>query len=297
MMLTITPLFIDASYVSTGRDTQENPDTISDIPAANYDVAGYAKLTENDNFIFYWQEDRDVLVIHDKRNGYTWKTGLDIDPTYTKAEQSSLCKDLKRQYNNDQITYEEFESGCAVPVDTITGTTSGPLMANSLLYFEYFSKGASDSVYQNNTVYSSYLKSTLYKVTSTLQMLNGDENTYRFTVYAQNLGVDKDLDLNIIVDMTLSEDGFVLNLRNEDLSGTALPYLSSIGLATFLGAVGGIDAVFYTTPKVDTVLGDYDYTEVQRDMVDGYSFVPDGSGALIRFLDNSVSLSKYNAYV
>ncbi|MDD3123605.1 MAG: DUF5696 domain-containing protein, partial [Candidatus Izemoplasmatales bacterium] len=297
LFLTITPLIAQASYVSTGRDTQENPATITDIPSADYDALGYAKLSENDNFTFYWQEQRDVLVVYDKRNGYTWKSGLDVDTNSSRTAQSSTCKDLKRDYNNDVITYDEFEQGCAVTVDQITGTTTGPLLANSLLYFEYFSKGASDSVYQINTVYSSYLKSTLYKVSSTLQKVNNNNNTWRFTISSTGLGVDKDLDLQIVAYLNLSEEGFQLVVNNEDLSGTALPYLSSIGLATYLGAVGGINYEFSTTEKTLNDLGDYDYTEVQADMVDGYSFVPDGSGALIRFLNNSVSLSKYQAYV
>jgi len=298
LFLATAPLLVQASYVSTGRDTQENPRTITDIPSEDYDALGYAKLTENTNFIFYWQEDRDVLVITDKRNGYTWKTGLDIDATNSKADQATICKDLRREYNIDSITYEEFEAGCAVSVDQMTGTTSGPLQANSLLYFEYFSKGGSDSVYSTTTVYSSYLKTMLYTVTSTMQKVNNDDSLWQFTVNAANLGVNADLTLTIIATMTLSDEGFQIQINDSDISGTALPYLSSIGLATYLGAVGGIDYVFTTSPKPDVDgVGDYEVTEVQREMVGGYSFVPDGAGALIRFRDNSVSLSRYQAYV
>ncbi len=297
LFLLMTPLVANASYVSTGRDTQENPETISDIAQEDYDALGYAKLTENVNYVFYWQEDRDVLVIYDKRNGYTWKTGLDVDPAVDRADQSTICKSVKGDYNDDDITYEEFEETCAISIDQITGTTTGPLLGNSLLNFDYYSKGGSDTVYQINTVYSSYLKTTLYRISSTLQQVNNDDNTWKFTVAASELGVDEDLDLTIEAYMYLSEEGFELEIKNEDVYGTALPYLSSISLATFLGAVGGIDYEFSTTPKDGENLGDYDYIEIQRDMVDGYSFVPDGSGALIRFLDNSVSLSKYQAYV
>ncbi|MBU1144670.1 MAG: hypothetical protein KJ971_02275 [Firmicutes bacterium] len=297
LFLSITPLVAQANYVSTGRDTQENPETLTNILPADYDQAGYAKLSENDIYTFYWQEARDVLVIYDKRNGYTWKTGLDIDPNASRTEQSTVCKNLRNDYNDDLITYDEFEEGCQISVDSITGTTTGPLVANSLLFFEYFSKGANDSFYQTNAVYSSYLKTSLYKMTSTMQQVNGDETHWKFTVYAENLGVDKTLDLRIIADLYLSVDGFQIQIANENLSGTALPYLSSIGIASYLGAVGGIDYVFTTTPKTIDENGDYDYVESQRDMVDGYSFVPDGSGALIRFRDNSVSLSRYQAYV
>lgn len=297
LFLASAPLLVQASYVSTGRDTQENPQTITDIPQTDYDALGYAKLTENTNYVFYWQEARDVLVVHDKRNGYTWKTGLDVDANNSRADQATICKNLKRSYNNDAITYEEFEEGCAVSVDRITGTTTGPLQGNSLLYFEYYSKGGSDSVYTTNQVYSAYLKSTLYKVTSTLQNIDGDSAKWRFTMFAEELGVDRDLNLTIVATMTLTEEGFQIEIKSDDVSGTARSYLSSIGLAAYLGAVGGIDYVFSTTPKTLEDNGDYDYVEQQREMVDGYSFVPDGPGALIRFRDNSVSLSKYSAYV
>lgn len=297
LFLSITPLIAQASYVSTGRDTQENPDTLTPIPMEDYDALGYAKLTENTNYIYYWQEDRDVLVIYDKRNGYTWKTGLDMDNSVTKNDQTDACKTLKRNYNNDNITYEEFEQGCAITLNSLNGTTTGPLLANSLLYFEYFSKGGNDTVYTTNTVYSSYLKTALYKVTSTLQKVNNNNSTWRFTVSASKLGVDKNLDLQIVVDMTLDVEGFQLSIASDGITGTALPYLSNIGLATFLGASGGMDYVYTTTPKTDLEVGDYEITDVQQDMEDGYSFVPDGSGALIRFRDNSVSLSKYSAYV
>ncbi|MGD9909218.1 MAG: DUF5696 domain-containing protein [Candidatus Izemoplasmatales bacterium] len=297
LFVLITPILANASYVSTGRDTQENPETITDIPVEDYDALGYTKLQENTNYIFYWQEARDVLVIHDKRNGYTWKTGLDVDAADNESDQSSACKTLKRNYNNDAITYEEFDDACSLTIDSITDTTTGPLLANSLLSFDYFSKGASDTVYQTNTVYSSYLKTTLYKMTSTLQKVDNNNNIWKFTVSASELGVDDNLDLTIPVYMYLSDQGFELEIKHDDITGSALPYLSSISLATFLGAVGGLDYQFTTSPKDGETLGDYDSYQVQGDMVDGYSFVPDGSGALIRYLDNSVSLSKYQAYV
>lgn len=297
LFLTFTPLIAEARFVPTGRDTGENPETYTDIPLADYDALGYTHLTENEIYDFYWQEQRDVLVVVDKRNNYVWKTGLDVDPNLSRTAQASVCKDLKRDYNNDVITYEEFDEACSITVDQITGTTTGPLQANSLLYFEYFSKGGSDSVFQNNAVYSSYLKSAIYRVTSTLQKVDNSDTHYAFTMSASELGVDKDLDLQIVAHLYLNEEGFQIEIRNEQITGSARPYLSSIGVANYLGAVGGVDYEFYTVEKTDTVPGDYDYLEIQREMIDGYSFVPDGSGALIRFRDNSVTLSRYSAYV
>lgn len=297
LFLATTPILVQAAYVSTQRDTQENPHTMTDIAVEDYDALGYAKLTENDNFVFYWQEARDVLVITDKRNGYTWKTGLDVDAALSRADQASICKGLKKDYNDDLISYDEFETGCAISVDQITGLDIGVLEANSLLSFSYFSKGGSDSVYQTNNVYSATLRASINRVVSTLQMVDGDNTQWRFSFYASELGVNDDLDLQIYAYLSLTEEGFEIDIPQDELSGTALPYLSAITLAPFLGAVGGLDYQFYTTPKVGDTLGDYDYESVQREMVDGYSFVPDGPGSLIRFRDNTVSLTRYSAYV
>jgi hypothetical protein len=297
MLLTVSPGILYASYIPTGRDTQENPETLTDIPVTDFDAGGYAKLEENVNFTFYWQEARDVLVVYDKRNGYTWKTGLDVDSTVTRTTQSTVCKDLRTDYRNGSITYEEFTDGCETSVDTITGTTTGPLLANSLMYFEYYSKESGSATWASNTVFSSYLKTAMYDVDSTLQMVDGDASHWRFTFYTTGLGVDDDLDLLIPADILLSEDGFEIIVNNEDITGSCLPYLSAIGIATFMGAVGGIDSVFTTSDTDGETLANYDVTDVQRDMIGGYSFVPDGSGALIRFRDNSVSLTKYSATV
>ena len=37
------------------------------------------KLFENDNFIFSYRETTDVIEVFDKRNNYSWKTGIDME--------------------------------------------------------------------------------------------------------------------------------------------------------------------------------------------------------------------------
>ena len=298
MVLTLSPVLLYASYVPTGRDTLENPETLTDIPAADFDEGGYAELSDNVNFTFWWQEARDVLVVLDKRNGYVWKTGLDVDSTVTQTTQATVCKDARSQYRNGDITYDAFAEACEIEVDTITGTTTGPLVANSLMFFKYYRKGDSESTWEEKEVYSSYLKTALYDVDSTLRMVDGDENRWRFTFAVTGLGVkDANLDLTIPADILLSEDGFEIVVDFESIEGTCLPYLSAIGVATFMGAVGGRSAVFTTFDTDGETLANYDVTEVQNDLIGGYSLVPDGPGALIRYRDNSVSLTKYSAVV
>ncbi len=300
LILMLAPVIANASYVSTGRDTQENPDELTEIPILSFDASGYAKIKENANFNFYWREDRDIFAIHDKRNGFVWKTGLDVDPAITRQTQLSICRTAKSQYNTNVITYEEFQDRCEVGVDTMSSTESGPLFANSLLYFEYYSKGASDSVFSTDTVYSSSTRITLnitYSMTSTLQMVNADDTHWRFTMTAGRLGVEKNLDLTVVADIYLTEAGLKIEILQDQLAGSALEYLSTIGIARFLGAVGGVETVFTTVPMTDPLTGNFIESQVQKPLIGGYAFVPDGSGSLIRFKDNSVVLSKYESYV
>lgn len=294
---TMTPIVLHAAYVSTGRDTDVNPDTLDEIPVVDFDEGGYALLMQNSTYEFYWQEQRDVLAVFDKRNGYTWKTGLDIDPNVTKATQATACKGALRDYKDGDISFGEFQDECDASINSLTGTTTGPLQANSLIYFNYYSKGESDSIFSQSTVYSSYLKSSLYKVTSKIAKVNNDSSHWRFTVSAINLGVNKDLDLEIIADIYLSDEGFKLEILNENLTGTALPYLSNIGIANYMGAVGGVNAVYTAIDAIGEEDADYTVVDVQEEMIGGYAFVPDGTGALIRFRDNSVSLRSFKATI
>jgi len=297
--LSLTPLAVSGAWVPTARDTQENPPALTDIPSSDFDEGGYATLHETVDFVYYWQEARDVLVVTDKRNGYTWKTGLDIDPTRTKTVQNSACRAAKNDYNDDLIDFATFEALCEIPVDSLTAIDpAGPLLANSLLNFVYYKKGAADSDYQIDTVYSSYTKLSLYDVNSTLQNIDGDPTLWRFTFDTFGIGVDSDLTMTIVADITLTSGGFTIRIIDDLLSGTALPYLSTISVAPFMGAVGGVQTVYTAIEKTSGDNGDYDdESGVQTEMIGGYAFVPDGSGALIRFRDNTVKLTEYTAVV
>lgn len=297
MLFAISPLLAQAFYVPTPRDTQPNPIALEDLPIEEYSTTGYNKIGENENFIYYWRESFDILAVYDKRIGYLWKSGLDVNGNVTRTSQNTRCNNELTTYNNGTTTFERFKDRCEASVDTITGTTTGPLQANSFLYFEYFSKGRSDSVFASNTIYSSYTQTLLYVVSSQLQKVSGTDDQFRFTVSASRLGAEQDLTLDILVDLYLTDMGFRVEIPFENISGTALPFLSAIGVAQYLGAVGGVHNIFTVTPKDGDTPGSFQVTQVQKPMIGGYAFVPDGPGALIRFRNNSVSLSPYDAYV
>lgn len=62
-------------YIPTNRDTRMPPEPMTFEIKTPQD---FVLLYETDNLKFYYREDRDVIAIYDKRNGYTWKTGLDV---------------------------------------------------------------------------------------------------------------------------------------------------------------------------------------------------------------------------
>lgn len=293
VLLAASPVVLFA-YVPTPRETQVESPNLTPIPIGAFDASGYTELYSNTHFTYYWNENLDVLAIYDERNEYLWKTGLAVDPDQTRSAQNTACNNAKRDYNADRITFEEFETACAATVNLITGTTTGPLQANSLLFFQYFTKGAADAVFSATNIFSSYRRTLLYRVVSTLQMKNGDRSTWRFTMAASDLGVEKNLDLTIEADLTFDEDGFTISIPDSQIVGSAKPFLSAIGIAPYLGAVGGKFAIYTVTEKTDLDLGDFKRMDDQNaPLINGYSFVPDGPGALIRFRDNSVSLSRY----
>ena len=65
-----------SQYIPTSHDTGLPPETITydDLQPTEFEL-----LYETENLIYYFREDRDILAIKDKRNGYLWKTGLDLE--------------------------------------------------------------------------------------------------------------------------------------------------------------------------------------------------------------------------
>jgi len=67
---------VQAVYVPTNRDTKEPPE---EVVYAISDPTDMEFLYETDNFKYYFRDSRDVIAIFDKRSGYTWKSGPDVE--------------------------------------------------------------------------------------------------------------------------------------------------------------------------------------------------------------------------
>lgn len=246
--------FAGAAYLTTNRDTKLPPDKVT------YDIVNvedYELVYETDTLAYYFREDRDVFAILDKRNGYTWKTGLDIP----------FGADI-----NDRIleaASEEEAEKAAIPQEEGMNTTFTGI-SNSVLTVEYNEEGSIKNISSGSR----------NMVESKLVTLIDNPATRRLDVDFQNI------ELKVKVYITFEKDSIHYEIKSEEITGKGKSSLIAVNITPFLGASGG--RIKYYNP--DTRM--YDIIE-DKYMVPGYIFVPDGSGSLIRFKDNSASFSMY----
>lgn len=148
--------------------------------------------------------------------------------------------------------------------------------ANSLLSIEYYD--SSFSIRRHSS--ASYEDAT-----SSLTMVNNDD-----THYALHIAF-RDPDIEVILHIYLDEEGIEYEVRDSEVTGEDVDVLAAIIISPFLGSSGGA----YTT--FDLAELDYQDNEIFKEKIPGYTFVPDGSGALIRFNDNDVELAPYEGSV
>ncbi len=247
------------TYISTNRDTKLPEEKIDIIEQS---VEDYEKLYETDSAIYYFRDDRDVLAIYDKESGYLWKTGLD----------SGIGKDLKKLAKSAE-TEEEIAYLEKNPVEENLNEVYTNF-ANSLVSIEYKKDQLSESSKKASSS-SSESVSVLTKVA---------ENKYCLSVDFAEAQVQ----LNVY--LTFLEKGVTYDIPFEEITGEGKNFLCELYLTPFLGASGGV------VTKYNRETGNYDLTE-KKDALSGYAFIPDGSGALVRFRDNSVSFQPYEGDV
>ncbi len=143
-------------------------------------------------------------------------------------------------------------------------------IANSLITVEYYE---SDTIKNISSASKKGASSTLYT-------LNDNPATRRLDVSFD------ELDLQIKVYITLSEDSITYDIPYEEITGKGKSSMAAILVTPFLGASGG-EAQFY-----DPETGKYGDT-VSKYRVPGYVLVPDGCGGLIRFTDNETAFTEY----
>ncbi len=242
------------AYIDTNRDTRPAP---AKAEFKSESMGKFNLLYETDTAKYYFRDDRDIIAIVDKRSGYTWKTGIDVP--FSKELKNNLAK---------AKTEEEIIAASEPKEKSLNTTYIG--IANSLVTIEY-------SELETTKYLSSASESG---ASSTLKKNGNDGRTWTLDVNFETI------DLQLSVDITFGEDTITYDVPFEKMSGEGIKKLTAVILTPFLGASGG-EAEMY-----DPATGEY-AAAAPKYMIPGYIFVPDGSGALIRFSDNNVAFNQY----
>jgi hypothetical protein len=180
---------------------------------------------------------------------------LDADRTVKEADVLEVCEPIETRLNT---LYTGF--------------------ANSLVSVEYYDdanniKRLSSATYDDPDDPTPVPSSMLYTV-------DNDPSKRRLDVNFPNI------DLAFSVYITFTESGINYHIPDESITGEGQTVLGAIILSPFLGASGGANEVFD--------MNELDYAdETFKYQIPGYTFIPDGSGALLRFNDNNVELNEY----
>lgn len=239
-------------YIPTNRDTKLPPEPMT---FENKTPNDFILLYETENFRYYYKEERDVIAVYDKRNGYTWKTGLDIP--FSRDIDDKISEALEK---GETPVYEPKEDKL---------NTTYTQMANSLVTLEYYDE--SFNIKRTSSAPYGGDRSTLKKFA---------DDYYRLDIDFAN--VDISLKLHIYFD----NSGIRYEIHDDEIEGSDTSILAAVLISPFLGASGGVQVLWSDE--------DQDYTIYKpRGMIPGYVLVPDGSGALIRFQDNHTLLQPY----
>ncbi len=252
-------LSAEAAYINTNRDTAlpEAPIRISEESVEDYD-----KLYETGSAVYYFRDDRDIIAILDKESGYLWKTGLDA------ATNKELKKLAKKADTEEEFAYLEDHPA----EDNLNEIYTA--FANSLVSVEY---RAVDNV------------ETLKKASSADK--DSDSKLSKISDSQYCLDVDfEEVDIQLKVYITFGEKQISYRIPAEDMGGEGLASLTDLYLTPFLGSSGG------KILRYNRETGDFDIPDV-KDAPTGYALIPDGSGALVRFRDNTVAFQAYTGDV
>jgi hypothetical protein len=265
LIIFLSSMTLDAAYIESNKDTKLPPDSVTYVISEPTDMEFLKAVGP---FKYYFRDSRDVFAIFDTRNGYTWKTGLDIE--FDSVIRDNCDALLER--TDPVATEAEINQTCVPLEDRMNTLYEG--IGNSLLSMEYY-----DQSLGIKTISSASEDS----VRSTLMMVNNDDTHYRLDVTFDVI------DVMVSVHIYLTSNGLEYEIRDDEINGNDTNKIAAFIFSPFLGASGGQQLFFD--------MADMDYPRataaVAKPRIPGYIFLPDGSGALMRFQDNTTSLSTY----
>ena len=256
----VFPVINMSAYVPTARSTLPPPERLTPVEVFTDE---YQLLFASDYLSFYLTPIGNI-AISDKRGEipFMWKTGLDIP---LNSEIDAYIADM---------TLEERIELAPTREERMSDTFAG--FANSMILLEFFETGGQFVSTLGNASRSG--------ITSTFNSVDGDPS--RFILQMALSSIDLQLELHI----RLMDTGMEFHVPYDRIQGDDVFRLAGIVIAPFMGAGGGSRMHF--NPDNNT----FDI-RVPNPMPPAYALLPDGSGALARFLYNEVSLSPYRASV
>lgn len=247
------------AYVPTNRDTKTAPEKAEYTPE---EYSEYELLLETDTVRYYWREDRDIIAVVDKQTGYCIKTGADVP-------FPGAVKDVIKDLEKEGASPEEILAAAESYPDDLNSTYTG--IANSLITVEYYDN---DKIKYISSASEEDAESVLNKLSERQFCL---EVSFRSPQVKMNVYV------------TLGDESIDYFIPYEEMTGDGLNKLAAVEITPFLGASGGRMNVM--NPET------MEWETVDNYMVPGYVLVPDGSGSLIRFMDNTAVFNPYEGDV
>lgn len=253
LIILIAGFSVNAVYITNNRDTKEAPTpmTFSQIILSS----DYTTMYDSSKLKISYKKKTDVFVVTNKETLYSFKTGIDqLTEKYTYRALDS--------YNN--LSDEEKENTTVPNLSTMSDTFIN--RANSVLAVTYYD----DNLTTQN------LESADSDVIKTYKVETSDSNIFNINYQFS------EVDLSIDVIFTFSDTGIKVDIPDTGITGEANNNINNIAVFPFLGAAGG--ANYKYLPEEE----DYDYDTIEKvSDITGYSVIPDGSGALVRFVENS----------
>lgn len=193
----------------------------------------------------------------------------EVDPDSNQITRGDF-ELLESEYT---VSDQDIIDACQPKEVRLNTTYTG--FANSLLSIEYID--SSNTIKRTSSAAYEDVESTLYET--------NEDNHYILEIEFDEPEIN--IDLHIYFDA----EGIRYQVRDEEITGDDQHSLAAIIISPFLGASGGAYEVF------DINELDYADEEIFKYKIPGYTLVPDGSGSLIRFNDNTENLEDYNAQI
>ncbi len=249
------------------------------VPISGVSTAdGYVKIYENKNFEYFFSagsnngnKNKNILKIRNKQTGFVWSTGAGNS---RKDEMLSRCTHIRAN------TPEYF----ACTIDAGPNKNGGDNEAayaeiNQLLGFSYINKGQPTPNVGLKALTAEFVRHEKYA------------NRWMFKTSFQ-VSIDKKTrSFNFNMRFTFDEKGFNVDILEEDIYGSGSYLVDAVYPLPCFGQSGG-NMLTCSLENVDEDgYGDcafYPESITKNPATDlpGYVFIPDGSGALIRYDTN-----------